>query len=178
MYEPGQEPADTPRFISILAVLIGSGSVDAYSEMLPSALRGALTPAMVKEAVYQAVAYLGIGRVLPFLPATNRVLEANGTPIPLPNAATTSADALRKLLQDSPVTVAMRDYAHMEKVGPLGQSLPRNDEQITTAPGDLILYQGDALVLYYALNSWNFTRLGRIDNVTPEELKPFSAQAM
>ena len=54
----------------------------------------------------------------------------------------------------------MRDYAHMEKVGPLGQSLPRNDEQITTAPGDLILYQGDALVLYYALNSWNFTRLG------------------
>jgi hypothetical protein len=65
----------------------------------------------------------------------------------------------------------MRDYGNMEKVGSLGTSLPRNDEQITTEPGDLILYQGSAFVIYYAPNSWNFTRLGKINGVTQEELK-------
>ena len=59
----------------------------------------------------------------------------------------------------------------MEKVGALGRSFPRNDEQITTQAGDIILYQGNALVIYYAPNSWNFTRLGKIDDVTAEELK-------
>ena len=59
----------------------------------------------------------------------------------------------------------------MEKVGSLGASLPRNDEQITAKPGDLILYQGDSFVIYYAPNSWNFTRLGKINDVTQEKLK-------
>jgi hypothetical protein len=59
----------------------------------------------------------------------------------------------------------------MEKVGPLGMDLPRNDEQITAEAGDIILYQGSALVIYYAPNSWNFTRLGKINNVTAEELR-------
>ena len=85
-------------------------------------------------------------------------------------ADNSSAEALLGLLQDGPLTIAMRDYANMEKVGPIGRDLPRNDEQITTAPGDLILYQGNALVIYYAPNTWNFTRLGKIDNVTQEEL--------
>jgi hypothetical protein len=65
----------------------------------------------------------------------------------------------------------MRDYGNMEKVGSIGTTLPRNDEQITTGPGDIILYQGNALVIYYAPNSWNFTRLGKIDNITQDELK-------
>lgn len=59
----------------------------------------------------------------------------------------------------------------MEKVGNLGTNLPTNNEQITTEAGDLILYQGSALVIYYAPNSWNFTRLGKIQNVTADELK-------
>ena len=45
-----------------------------------------------------------------------------------------------------------------------------DDEQITTEPGDLILYQGNAFVIYYAPNSWNFTRMGKINDVTQEEL--------
>ena len=49
--------------------------------------------------------------------------------------------------------------------------LPRNDEQIVTEAGDIILCQGSALVIYYAPNSWNFTRLGKIDNLTVEELR-------
>ena len=59
----------------------------------------------------------------------------------------------------------------MEKVGLLGMNLPTNDQQITTEAGDIILYQGNALVIYYTPNSWNFTRLGKINNVTSEILK-------
>lgn len=82
-----------------------------------------------------------------------------------------SVTALVELLKDSPLTIDMRDYGNMEKVGSIGTSLPRNDEQITTEPGDIILFQGSALVIYYAPNTWSFTRLGKIDNITREELE-------
>jgi hypothetical protein len=75
------------------------------------------------------------------------------------------------MLKSAPLTIQMRDYGNMEKVGGLGKNLPTNDEQITTAPGDLILYQGNAFVIYYAPNTWTLTRLGKIDNVTQAELK-------
>ncbi len=82
-----------------------------------------------------------------------------------------SVDALKAVLSEGPLTINMRDYGSMEKVGPLGMDLPRNDQQITTEAGDIILFQGSALVIYYAPNSWNFTRLGKINNVTTEELR-------
>ena len=65
----------------------------------------------------------------------------------------------------------MRDYGSFEKVGPLGTTLPRNDTQITTTAGDIILYQGNQITIYYDTNSWNFTRLGKVDGVTQAELK-------
>ena len=82
-----------------------------------------------------------------------------------------STEALIEMLSEGSVTIEMSDYASMEKVGPFPQSLPRNDEQISTGAGDLILYQGNSFVIYYDTNSWNFTRLGKIDNVTQQELK-------
>jgi hypothetical protein len=82
-----------------------------------------------------------------------------------------STEALKKLLKAGPITIDMHDYGNMEKVGGLGKSLPTNDERITTAPGDMILYQGNAFVIYYAPNTWTLTRLGKINGVTPEELK-------
>lgn len=81
-----------------------------------------------------------------------------------------SAQALREMLLESPLTIRMSDYGDMEKVGPLGKRLPTNDETITTAPGDLILYQGNSLVIYYDTNTWNFTRIGKIEGVTKQEL--------
>ena len=72
---------------------------------------------------------------------------------------------MKQLAQGS-VDIRMDDYGNMEKVGSLGFSLPRNDRQITTAPGDLILYQGNSFVIYYDTNSWNFTRLGKVDGVS------------
>lgn len=86
-------------------------------------------------------------------------------------AENSSAAALKELLAKGPITINMRDYGSMEKVGPLGTDLPSNDQQITTEAGDIILYQGNAFVIYYAPNSWNFTRLGKIENVTSEKLK-------
>ena len=68
------------------------------------------------------------------------------------------------------MTIGMSDYGNMEKMGPIGKDLPTNDEEITTKAGDLILYQGNSLVIYYDENSWNFTRLGKIEGVTGEEL--------
>lgn len=82
-----------------------------------------------------------------------------------------SAEALVEKLQEGDLTLDLADYGNMEKVGGLGFSLPRNDTQIRTQAGDLILYQGDAFVIYYDTNSWNFTKLGKIDDVTGEELK-------
>ena len=82
-----------------------------------------------------------------------------------------SATAFYELLKQGPVTIKMRDYGNFEKVGPLGTTLPRNDTQITTKAGDIILYQGNQITIYYDTNSWNFTRLGKVDGVTQAELK-------
>lgn len=81
-----------------------------------------------------------------------------------------STRALVELLSDDNITINMSDYANFEKVGSLGTSLPRNDEPIRTEAGDLILYQGNQFVIYYDTNSWTFTRLGKIQNITQSEL--------
>jgi len=108
----------------------------------------------------------------------SNVMEANRMNIKIGDKVLTttlvensSVDALKAALSEGPITISMRDYGSMEKVGPLGMDLPRNDTQITTEAGDIILYQGSAFVIYYAPNSWNFTRLGKVNNVTAEELK-------
>lgn len=80
-----------------------------------------------------------------------------------------STDALKEHLAQGDLSIRMNDYGDMEKVGSLGFSLPRNDRQTTTGPGDLILYQGSSLVIYYDTNSWNFTRLGHVDGVSTRE---------
>ena len=82
-----------------------------------------------------------------------------------------STQALKEQLAKGNITVEMEDYANMEKVGSLGIRLPRNDRQTTTGPGDLILYQGHNLVIYYDTNSWSFTRLGKINNASQADLK-------
>lgn len=80
-----------------------------------------------------------------------------------------SAEEFKQLLAQGPVTVEMDDYGGFEKVGSLGTTLTRNDQQITTEPGDVILYQGNQLTIYYGTNTWSFTRLARID--VPTDLK-------
>lgn len=98
-------------------------------------------------------------------------LTVNETTLTATLSDNSSAQALRGLLAEGPRTIQMSDYGSMEKVGPLGQSLPTNNEQITTQAGDLILYRGNQFVIYYAPNSWSLTRLGRINNTSASELR-------
>ena len=98
VHEPGQELDDVTRSIAILAALLGCQGIDAFERLaLPQALDAGVSPVAVKEIVYQGVDYLGIGRVLPFLDAVNRVLTARGVALPLAGQATTTmADRLEK----------------------------------------------------------------------------------
>ena len=82
-----------------------------------------------------------------------------------------SSQAFKRMISRRSRTVRMRDYASMEKVGMLWRRLPTNNRQITTEPGDIILFMGSSIVVYYNPNSWNFTRLGHIDGVSQPELK-------
>ncbi|MBR4203858.1 MAG: aldo/keto reductase [Clostridia bacterium] len=82
-----------------------------------------------------------------------------------------SAEAFTELLKKGDITVAMHDYGGFEKVGSLGASLPTNDERITTEPGDVILYQGNQITIYYDTNTWSFTRLGKVQGLTPEQIR-------
>ena len=100
-----------------------------------------------------------------------RLTLDNGTAFTATLVENSSTQALKELLAAGDLTIEMSDYANMEKVGPIGTTLPRNDERITTSAGDLILYQGNSFVIYYAPNTYSFTRLGRIDNVSEDELR-------
>ena len=82
-----------------------------------------------------------------------------------------SARAFVELLQSGGLTVDMHDYGGFEKVGPLRTTLPTNDERITTEPGDVILYQGNQITIYYDTNTWSFTRLGKVQGMAPEEIR-------
>lgn len=96
-------------------------------------------------------------------------LTVNGKSFTATLEENSSAEALRALLESGDLSIRMNDYGDMEKVGSLGTSLPRNDRQITTRPGDLILYLGNTLTIYYDTNSWSFTRLGRLDGVSTRQ---------
>ena len=98
-------------------------------------------------------------------------LHINNTTLTATLVDNSSTKALKELLAKGSIKIEMSDYGNMEKVGSFGTTLPTNDERITTDPGDLILYQGNSFVIYYAPNTWSFTRLGKINNVTQEELK-------
>ena len=84
-------------------------------------------------------------------------------------AALEDNDAVRELaemMRQEPVTIAMDDYAGFEKVGPLGRSLTTSNSQTTTTAGDIVLYNGNNIVMFYGSNSWSYTRIGKIDDLT------------
>ena len=97
---------------------------------------------------------------------TEMILRIDGTEVPVTWESNESVQALQAL---APLTIDMSMYGGFEQVGPIGASLPRNDRQTTTAPGDLVLYSGNQLVVFYGTNSWAYTRLGHVD-LTKEEL--------
>lgn len=81
-----------------------------------------------------------------------------------------SVEALKNLAEDKPIIIDMSMYGGFEQVGSIGQSIQRNDKQMTTSAGDIVLYSGNQLVIFYGSNSWAYTKLGHIDNKSEEEL--------
>ena len=86
-------------------------------------------------------------------------------------ANNSSVDALKELLKDGPLTLKMSDYAGMEKGADLGVTLPQNNQQMNTTAGDIILYQGRTLVIYYDTNSWSLTPIGKFNDLDEALLK-------
>ena len=89
------------------------------------------------------------------------------TEVPVTWEENASVEALKEL---SPVTIQMSMYGGFEQVGSIGQSIVRNDKQTKTSYGDIVLYSGDQIVIFYGSNSWSYTRLGHID-LTQQEMK-------
>jgi len=99
------------------------------------------------------------------------VMKVNGKELTVKLEDNTSASAFLEKLQDGEITIQAKDYGNFEKVGSLGFDLPTNDEKITTEAGDLILYQGNQITLYYDTNTWSFTKLGKVQDISKNELK-------
>lgn len=98
--------------------------------------------------------------------ADNRVWEIDGKTFTASLEDNAAARELLEILRQAPVSLDMRDYSGFEKVGSLGQSLTTDNRQITTGAGDIVLYNGDNIVMFYGSNSWSYTRLGHIDDLT------------
>ena len=104
---------------------------------------------------------------------TKVLLKVGGETMTATLADNNATRELTKLLEKGDITIRMSDYGGFEKVGALPQSLPTSNTQITTEAGDIMLYQGNQMVIFYGSNSWSYTRLGRIDGATASNLRQF-----
>ena len=98
-------------------------------------------------------------------------IDVNGNKLTAALADSTAAKELAEKLKAEPVTVTLNEYGGFEKVGDLPWSLTKSDKQVSTEPGDIMLYQGDQMTIFYNSNSWSYTKLGSIENTTQEELE-------
>ena len=98
------------------------------------------------------------------------VLRIGETQVPVIWEENASVAELRELAADG-IRIDMSMYGGFEQVGPIGKSLPRNDVQTSTSAGDIVLYSGDKMVIFYGSNSWSYTRLGKITGMDGSQLK-------
>ena len=100
-------------------------------------------------------------------------ISVSGKTLPVKIENNDATKALVAALRTASITYEAQDYGGFEKVGNLGRTLPTSNAQITTQAGDVILYSGNQLVLFYGSNSWSYTRIGKIEYGTMDELKSF-----
>ena len=101
---------------------------------------------------------------------TELLLTIDGQEVSVAWEDNDSVAALKELAAKAPLTIQMSMYGGFEQVGPIGTNLPRNDVQTTTNAGDIVLYSGNQIVVFYGSNSWAYTRLGKIDGLNSSEL--------
>ena len=99
------------------------------------------------------------------------LIDVNGTQLTMLPSKTEAAHALVEQLRGGPVKVSLHAYGGFEQVGSLPWSLPASDEQVTTSPGDVMLYQGNQITIFTGSNSWAYTSLGHIEGATAETLQ-------
>ena len=97
-------------------------------------------------------------------------MTIGSTPISVKWEDNESVNVLKELCRDQPVIISMSMYGGFEQVGAIGTDLPHNDVQTTTSSGDIVLYSGNQLVVFYGSNSWAYTRLGHITDKNPKEM--------
>ena len=100
-------------------------------------------------------------------------ITVSGKSLPVKIEDNEATKALVAALRTASITYEAEDYGGFEKVGALGRSLPTSNAQITTQPGEVILYSGTQIVLFYGSNSWSYTRIGKMEYGTLDELKTF-----
>ena len=98
-------------------------------------------------------------------------MKIGGTTVAVEWEENESVAALTELVKDQPLTIKTSMYGGFEQVGSLGASLPRNDAQTTTQAGDIVLYSGNQIVVFYGTNFWAYTRLGHITDKTAAQMK-------
>ncbi len=101
----------------------------------------------------------------------NVYLKIEGQELLLDTVDNSSVTELKNRLLQSPIVLKVEDYGNMEKVGELENKLPINDELISVSLGDVTLYQGKFLAFYYDKNTWNLTKIGKIQGITKTKLK-------
>ena len=106
------------------------------------------------------------------MPETIKI-TVSGKTLPVKIEDNEATKALVAALREASITYEAHDYGGFEKVGSLGLTLPANNSRITTQPGDVILYSGNQIVLFYGSNTWSYTRLGKIQYESLDELKSF-----
>ena len=106
------------------------------------------------------------------MPETIKI-TVSGKSLPVKIVDNEATKALVAALREASISYEADDYGGFEKVGPLGRSLPTGNAQITTQPGDVILYSGNQIVLFYGSNSWSYTRIGKMEYGSLDELKSF-----
>lgn len=97
-------------------------------------------------------------------------MTIGNTPVSVDWEDNEAAEALKDLCRNQPLTIQMSMYGGFEQVGPIGTALPHNDVQTTTSAGDIVLYSGDQMVVFYGSNSWAYTRLGHITDKSAEDM--------
>ena len=124
--EEGQQLEPATRYLAILSALMGCQGLDAFKSLIPQALEAGLTPVMIKEAVYQAVDYLGMGRVIPFLDGVNQVFKEQGIALPLEGQATTTLEDRLEKGSQAQVDIFGEDMRDFWKGGHINRWLAAN----------------------------------------------------
>ena len=106
---------------------------------------------------------------------TELSLTIGNTPVKVDWQNNSSVAALKELVKDKPLTINMTMYGGFEQVGAIGQSVARNDSQTTTRSGDIVLYSGNQIVIFYGSNSWSYTRLGRVTDKNDAQMRELLA---